>query len=900
MTPDSSGRITIEGTTVSAWTGLGGLAIAPDASSSGSVTFNQAIAMKSNFVMPLNAPISVTAYIDVSSGTPATTSDIAATLTYDTGNIASFTNPTSVTQVGSSSVYEVTWQGVITGSNDITVPTGEAVSLEIANAQSGLDFVVNYDSSTYPSKIELPTTTVIDVASLGVYDTANGGGNLIDSSFNGDTVYVRAEVTDPFGDTDITGLNLVIDVPGGSPIVASLDDTNVIDTAGDGTKIYEYEWNTGAIEGGYDISVVANEGLEVGDFEITDTAGTTFNLSALDLGTPSVTEFVDSSGTPIDTYDAGDDIYLEVTDTDKAGTGTITATITTSTGDTETITLTETGASTGVFLSSALSSTGDNTSNGQLNAPAGTVLSASYTDVANPDDTSSDNASVINPSAPPNNPPTAQDDSYSVNANTTLSDNVLTNTNPNAADSDPDLDSLTVVAINGSSTNIGNQITLPSGALLTLNSNGTYTYDPNGQFSNLGLGQSGTDTFEYTISDGNGGIDTAVVTITIDGVNTAPTANNDSFTTSQGTAINLTASALTGNDTDPNGDALSIDAGTFVGETTSNNGTVGLTDGVLTYTPDPGFLGTDTFTYTINDGNGGTATATVEITVSPFTSSATAGAIEGAVYQDDGNGNISSGDLSLAGVRVDLYADTTGDGLPDGAIWATTYTDAEGKYSFTGLVAGDYVVQQTVPSGATAVTDVDGTTSNSNIQVAATVVAGETTTERDFLVDSPNLASISGTVYDDTSGNSAIDPASDTGVAGVALLLYTDPDGNGDPSDGNIIDSTLTDINGDYTFTNLTDGNYIVVEVDSPGATSITDVEADTTDPEYNQIPVTLSGGVDVGDRDFLNENTSLASISGQVIDDVNANGVNDTETGIDNVTIQLFSDPNGDGDPSD
>ncbi|MCV7221205.1 cadherin-like domain-containing protein, partial [Mycolicibacterium elephantis] len=63
---------------------------------------------------------------------------------------------------------------------------------------------------------------------------------------------------------------------------------------------------------------------------------------------------------------------------------------------------------------------------------------------------------------------------------------------------------------------------------------------------------------------------------------------------------------------DVDGDALSV---TTVGS--ADNGTVTLTDGVITYTPDADFHGTDSFTYTIADGNGGTATAAVYVTVNP-------------------------------------------------------------------------------------------------------------------------------------------------------------------------------------------------------------------------------------------------------------------------------------------
>ncbi|MGB3189234.1 MAG: VCBS domain-containing protein, partial [Limnoraphis sp.] len=69
---------------------------------------------------------------------------------------------------------------------------------------------------------------------------------------------------------------------------------------------------------------------------------------------------------------------------------------------------------------------------------------------------------------------------------------------------------------------VGNQITLASGALLTLNADGSYNYDPNGQFEALNDGETDTDTFSYTVDDGNGGTDTATVNVTIDGVNDVP------------------------------------------------------------------------------------------------------------------------------------------------------------------------------------------------------------------------------------------------------------------------------------------------------------------------------------------------------------------------------------------
>ncbi|MEQ1828577.1 MAG: LamG-like jellyroll fold domain-containing protein, partial [Pirellula sp.] len=93
-----------------------------------------------------------------------------------------------------------------------------------------------------------------------------------------------------------------------------------------------------------------------------------------------------------------------------------------------------------------------------------------------------------------------------------------------AGDTDVDTgDTRTVTAINGVASRVGSQFELPSGALLTVQSDGTYDYDPNGAFDHLNASGSGTDSFAYTIADSNGSTSTATVTITVQGRNDAPT-----------------------------------------------------------------------------------------------------------------------------------------------------------------------------------------------------------------------------------------------------------------------------------------------------------------------------------------------------------------------------------------
>ncbi|ELS03307.1 putative calcium-binding protein,FG-GAP repeat protein [Xenococcus sp. PCC 7305] len=147
-------------------------------------------------------------------------------------------------------------------------------------------------------------------------------------------------------------------------------------------------------------------------------------------------------------------------------------------------------------------------------------------------------------SIPVNVPPVAVADNFTINENQIATGNVLNN------DTDADGDTLTVTAINGNSNNIGQQITLPSGVLLALNSNGTFSYDPNSVFDDLNTGETATDNFTYTISDGNGGTDMATVRITINGLGdnseiiTGTTGNDTLF----GTAGNDVFQSLAGSD----------------------------------------------------------------------------------------------------------------------------------------------------------------------------------------------------------------------------------------------------------------------------------------------------------------------------------------------------------------
>jgi hypothetical protein len=134
-----------------------------------------------------------------------------------------------------------------------------------------------------------------------------------------------------------------------------------------------------------------------------------------------------------------------------------------------------------------------------------------------------------------------------------------------------------------------------------VNGDGTvnYTHDDS---------ETSLDSFDYTIKDSVGTTsNSARVDITVNPVNDAPIANNDSDSTVKNNPINIDVLA---NDTDPEGDILTI-----ISTTQGSNGNVSTDGATVTYTPDTDFVGEDNFDYTIDDGYGVTSFATVTITV---------------------------------------------------------------------------------------------------------------------------------------------------------------------------------------------------------------------------------------------------------------------------------------------
>ncbi|MEJ5231646.1 MAG: Ig-like domain-containing protein [Geminicoccaceae bacterium] len=159
-----------------------------------------------------------------------------------------------------------------------------------------------------------------------------------------------------------------------------------------------------------------------------------------------------------------------------------------------------------------------------------------------------------------------------------------------AAASDPDGDPLVVTALG-----------LPEHGTVAILEAGRVTYTPANGFE-------GTDRFTYTVGDGRGGTATGEVEIVVSLPNSAPRAVDDSATTETGNPVTIDVLA---NDSDAEGGPLALSRLSL-----PEHGRVRVeSDQRLTYVPDAGFVGTDSFTYTVRDPRGAEASATVTVDV---------------------------------------------------------------------------------------------------------------------------------------------------------------------------------------------------------------------------------------------------------------------------------------------
>ena len=324
------------------------------------------------------------------------------------------------------------------------------------------------------------------------------------------------------------------------------------------------------------------------------------------------------------------------------------------------------------------------------------------------------------------------------------------------------------------------------------------------------------------------------------------------------------------------------------------------------------------------------------------------------VWEDrDGDGVQEAGEPPFDGVSVTLgYAGLDGvfGNADDTAALASATTGADGLYLFTDLRPGTYRVTFARPAGYAFTQGGQGADDELDSDVAEGAPASATTgaiplpsgaDDRSWDAGLYRLLSLGNLVWNDLNNNRQHDPATESGIDGVAVQLYRDSNGNGayDAGADALVASTTTAGGGLYRFDGLVRGDYLVVipasnfggsnplrffrSSDGGAATDAALDPDNDLDGDDNGVglpggaaaglvaspAVTLSpdaeppaSGAD-GDAD---RSTNLSvdfgfyslTLGNLVWNDLNNNGLFDSpaESGINSRTVRLYYDANGDG----
>ena len=236
----------------------------------------------------------------------------------------------------------------------------------------------------------------------------------------------------------------------------------------------------------------------------------------------------------------------------------------------------------------------------------------------------------------------------------------------------------------------------PAHGTIVFNADGTFTYAPAANYH-------GADTFTYSLTDVDGSVSTAVVTINVASVNDVPVAVADTVAAVEDTPFIGNVGS---------NDALSGDGGNVfalvAGSGPAHGGIVFNADGTFTYTPSANYNGADTFTYSLTDADGDVSTATVTINVAsvndvPVAVADTVAAVEDTPFV----GAVGTND-TLSGDGGNVFALVAGSGPAHGGI----VFNADGTFTYTP--SANYNGADTFTY---SLTDADGDVSTATVMI---------------------------------------------------------------------------------------------------------------------------------------------------------------------------------------
>ena len=412
------------------------------------------------------------------------------------------------------------------------------------------------------------------------------------------------------------------------------------------------------------------------------------------------------------------------------------------------------------------------------------------------------------------------------------------------------------------------------------------------------------------------------------GVNADPVAADDSATTDQDTAVTIQHADLLSNDSDPDLHTLSI---TTIGNA-SNGTAVNNGDGTITYTPNAGYFGSDSFTYDISDGNGGTATGTVNIQVNEVVGEQNVAEGKPASQSSDLNlgsfvatadravdgstdGNIFGGSVSTTQNNANAWWEVNLEALHDIStinVWNRTDASPERLDDFFVLVSNAPFVSTDLNAvlnqpgvGAYEITDIAGTPTEVTVNRKGQYVRVQfnkadylSLAEVEVFGEASTSTNVAPVAQDDTATTS-----SDTAVTiPIADLLSNDSDADNDfiqitslstPGNGTVVnnnDGTLTytpngGFSGDdtfvYTLSDGTDTDTATVTVTVTGQTG-TNVAANGTATQSTTLLADTSADRAIDgntDGDFGNRSLSITKNTANPWWQVDLEAIHDIQT---------------------
>lgn len=354
---------------------------------------------------------------------------------------------------------------------------------------------------------------------------------------------------------------------------------------------------------------------------------------------------------------------------------------------------------------------------------------------------------------PPNDPPTAVDDHFSINEDTVASFDVIAN------DTDPENDALTLINVSFATELDPGDVETTLGSVSISDNQVAFT-----PANNL----NGEVVLNYEIQDIRRQTSNAKIIVTLLSVNDPPQTQPDQASTLEDSAVSVNVLA---NDSDPEGDTLRIV------NVDTNDGNASIQDESIDFTPNINFNGTASITYTVADTSNDTSTEVLSITVIP---------VNDAPIANDDTATTSFGQTITLSPLVN-------DSDPDGEV--IVISGANAAYGSVSI-SGQTQIVYTPPQSALSTDHIDyQITDESGTSASATITV--------LIGDQPPVANAD-TYLVDGNGNTA-------SVAASVGVLANDTDLEGVSLSASLLSSpsyaSSFNLNADGSFTYVHDGS---------------------------------------------------------------------------------------------